>query len=309
MPLRSLLHRQESTMADILPDHAIQRLLGHSLVHGDIDCVKANTYELRLGAKARFRNTDERVELKDGEYLEVAAGEIVDLTSYEVIDFRAETVDEVFPGKSLMGLLTTRTTLMREGISFTSTKIDPGWLGTLDWVFKNHDFRPVLLPYKERLVNMIIFQLQAGERPDYEYGKRATDSYQGSSGLQPTARHIPAQIPDGLIKRQSKKPEDAAKRIRDYGPPLSWVGTEIEALTEHFHNLSGKVDGFLPKIEHLISSRFNRTYAFILGVALLVIALIQFLRAYEYLWIPWLLGGLSILLLIVALLWRSNRKG
>jgi hypothetical protein len=61
-----------------------------------------------------------------------------------------------------------------------STKIDPGFYGTLDWVFKNHDFRAVMLPHGERLVNLIVFQLEAGEVPDIHYGMRNTDHYQGS---------------------------------------------------------------------------------------------------------------------------------
>lgn len=299
----------KAQMANILADHDILMLIGKCILHGDKDCVKANTYELRLGNKVRFRNTDEKIELKDGEYLEVGPGETVDLTSLEVIDFRGETVNEVFSGKALMGLLTSRTTLMREGVSFAPTKIDAGFYGTLDWVFKNHDFRSVLLPYKERLVNVIFFQLEAGEKPDFEYGRRAADHYQGSPGLQPSARQLPAQIPDTLIKRQGKRPEDASRRIRDYGPPLSWVGTELETLTQRFTDLSTKVEGFMPKIEHYLSDRFNKTYAFILGVAGLLVALLQFLRTYEKQWIPWLIGGLSIIILLIATFWPARSKG
>src|SRR5436309_12536743 len=200
-------------MANILPDRDLARLLDKCLLHGHKDCIKTNTYELRLGNKARFRNSDETVELRPGEYLEVGPGETVDLTSLEVIDFQEETVTSVFPGKALMGLLTSRTTLMREGISFAPTKIDPGFYGTLDWVFKNHDFRSVMLPHGERLVNLIVFQLESGEVPDIQYGMRNTDHYQGSPGLQPSARSLPAQIPDALIRRQSRKPEDASRRI------------------------------------------------------------------------------------------------
>lgn len=298
----------KSEMAQILADHDILSLIGKCLVHADKDCVKGNTYELRLGKRARFRNTDEGVELQDGEYLEVGPGETVDLTSFEVIDFRGEVVNQVFPRKALMGLLTSRTTLMREGISFTSTKIDAGFYGTLDWVFKNHDFRPVLLPYKERLVNLIIFQLEGGEKPDFEYGMRASDYYQGSPGLQSSARQIPAQIPDTLIKKQSKRSEDASRRIRDYGPPLSWVGTELESLTQKFSDLSSKLEGFMPNIENYLSSKFNRAYAFILGVAGLLVAVVQLLRTYESQWIPWLIGGLSVILLLIASFWRSNTK-
>lgn len=295
-------------MADILADHDLLRLLGKCLLQGEKDCVKANTYELRMGKRARFRNSDERMELKEGEFLEVGASEIVDLTSEEIIDFRAETVHEVFPGKALMGLLTSRTTLMREGISFAPTKIDPGFYGTLDWVFKNHDFRSVLLPYKERLVNLIVFKLEGGEKPDFEYGKRAVDHYQGSSGLQPSARQLPAQIPEGLIKRQTKKPEDASRRIREYGPPLSWVGGELDTLSDSLRDLTTKVEGFMPMMERAIGSRFNKAYAFILGVCGLLVAIIQLLRTYENQWIPWLIGGLSIILLLVLAFWRSNEK-
>jgi deoxycytidine triphosphate deaminase len=293
-------------MANILPDRDLTRLLDKCILQGDKDCVKTNTYELRLGNKARFRNSDETVELKPGEYLEVGPGETVDLTSLEVIDFREDSVEKVFPRKALMGFLTSRTTLMREGISFAPTKIDPGFYGTLDWVFKNHDFRAVMLPYGERLVNLIVFQLESGEVPDIQYGMRNTDHYQGSPGLQPSARSLPAQIPEALIKRQSRRPEDASRRIRDYGPPLSWVGTELESLTDKFRDLSTKVEGFMPKIENIIGEKFNRAYAFVLGVAGLLVALIQLLRTYEYRWIPWLIAGLSVLVLLVAALWRRK---
>ncbi len=295
-------------MARVLADHDVLRLIGKCLISAHKDHVKANTYELGLGRKARFRNSDELVELQERQYLEVGPGETVDLTSDEIIDFRAETVNDILPGKALMGLLTSRTTLMREGISFAPTKIDPGFYGTLDWVFKNHDFRPILLPYKERLVNLLIFELEGGEKPDFEYGQRVTDHYQGSSGLQPSARKLPAQIPEGLIRRQSKKPEDASRRIREYGPPLSWVGEELETLGRNFHELSQKVEGFMPKIEHAISSRFNKTYAFIIGVGGLFVALLQFLQRSEYAWLPWLIGGLSVILLFVAVFWRSKEK-
>jgi deoxycytidine triphosphate deaminase len=295
-------------MANILPDRDLNLLLEKCIVHSHKDCVKTNTYELRLGDKARFRNSDEVVELKPGEYLEVGPGETVDLTSLEVIDFRQESVAAVFPGRALMGFLTSRTTLMREGISFAPTKIDPGFYGTLDWVFKNHDFRSVMLPYGERLVNLIVFQLDPREVPDFQYGTRNTDHYQGSRGLQPSARNLPAQIPDGLIKRQSKKPEDASRRIRDYGPPLSWVGTELETLAQQFRDLSGKVENFMPKIESLIGDRFNRAYAFVLGVAGLLGTVIVLLQKYEsYWWPPLLLGGLSLICLSVALFVRPRK--
>jgi deoxycytidine triphosphate deaminase len=110
-------------MANILPDRDLARLIDKCILHGDKDGVKTNTYELRLGNKARFRNSDETVELKAGEYIEVGPGETVDLTSLEVIDFREDSVQAVFPKKALMGLLTSRTTLMREGISFAPTKM------------------------------------------------------------------------------------------------------------------------------------------------------------------------------------------
>ncbi len=295
-------------MANILADRDLTRLLEKCILNSHRDGVKTNTYELRLGNRARFRNSDETVELKEGEYLEVGPGETVDLTSLEVIDFREETVRGVFPSKALMGLLTSRTTLMREGISFAPTKIDPGFFGTLDWVFKNHDFRPVMLPHGERLVNLIVFQLGAGEVPDLEYGTRNTDHYQGSPGLQASARRLPAQIPDTLIKRQSKKPEDASRRIRDYGPPLSWVGTELETLAQQFRDLTNKVENFMPKIESIIGDRFNRAYGFLLGVAGLLGTVIVLLQKYEnQWWPPLLLGGLSIICLAVVLFARKRK--
>jgi deoxycytidine triphosphate deaminase len=300
-------------MADILPDHGINQLLGKCLLHADKDCVKSNTYECRLGRKARFRNTDEQVELQDGEYLEVGPGETVDLTSVEVVDFLPETVNKVFPGEALMGMLTNRTTLMREGISFASTKIDSGYYGVLDWVFKNNDFRPVLLPFKEPVVNLIIFRLGAKEKPDLPYGVHKTDHYQGSEGLRPSARKLPAQIPDSLIKRQSKKPDDAPRRIRDYGPPISWIGNELDDLSKKLGELGNKMEGVMPSIEAMISGKFTTllasVFAFALGLAGLSISLLQLLQRYEKEWIPWTVGGLSLILLVVALaMFLTGRK-
>jgi deoxycytidine triphosphate deaminase len=297
------------TVSDILADRDLMRLLNKCLLQGHQDFVKANTYELRLGGKARFRNTDERVSLVAGEYLEVGPGETVDLTSLEVIDFRSDTVTEIFPGKALMGLLTNRTTLMREGISFPATKIDPGFYGTLDWVFKNHEFQAVILPYGEPLVNLVVFQLSAGERPDFQYGHRSSDYYQGSSGLKASGRQLPAQIPDGLIKRQTRRPADAAKRIHEYGPPLSWVGDELDTITRQFQLLKTEVEGFIPKMEQAITARFNKAYAYMAALGGLLVALIQILRDAEAAWIPWLIGGLSlILLLLVLVVGRAGPK-
>ena len=165
-----------------------------------------------------------------------------------------------------------------------------------------------MLPYGERLVNLIVFQLESEEVSDFEYGTRNTDHYQGSPGLQPSARSLPAQIPEALVRRQTRKPEDASRRIRDYGPPLSWVGTEIESLTQKFNDLSGKVDNFMPKIEAFIGDRFNRAYAFLLGVGGLVATLVALLQRYETVWwSPILLGTLSLVCLIFALFVRPRR--
>ena len=85
-------------MAEILADRDLKKLLGTCIKDASEDCIKSNTYELRLGEKVRFKLTDDEIELKPEEWVEFGPGESIDVTSIEIIDFRKESVEKIFKG-------------------------------------------------------------------------------------------------------------------------------------------------------------------------------------------------------------------
>lgn len=120
-------------MAKILADREIRNLVGSVLINAEADGINPNGIELRLGKQVLFHSTGEENELGPGLFLKVSPGETVSISSIEQIDFSTPTVQAVFPGCMLMGLITPTTTMMREGISQVATKIDAGFRGTLNW--------------------------------------------------------------------------------------------------------------------------------------------------------------------------------
>ncbi len=52
-------------MANVLPDREIKALIGKAILGGSADCIRVNSYEVRLGHKARFDSTGEEVEVPD----------------------------------------------------------------------------------------------------------------------------------------------------------------------------------------------------------------------------------------------------
>jgi deoxycytidine triphosphate deaminase len=120
-------------MAKILADNDIKKLLGTVILNADERRINPNGIEIRLGRHVFFQSTEEEKELSDGTYLKVLPGESVIISSFEGLTFTRETVHRIFPGCDLMAWITPTTTMMREGIMQSSTKIDSGWNGTLNW--------------------------------------------------------------------------------------------------------------------------------------------------------------------------------
>lgn len=63
-------------VARILPDREIQSLLGTVISGGAPECVRVNSYEVRLGHAAKFDSTGEEVSIPDGHYLEIEPGDL-----------------------------------------------------------------------------------------------------------------------------------------------------------------------------------------------------------------------------------------
>ncbi len=120
-------------MAKILADRDIRRLIGTVIINADENRINPNGIEIRLGKHVLFQSTDEEKELGPGVFLKVLPGETVTISSYEDFVFTRDAIHAVFPGCDLMALITPTTTMMREGIMQSATKVDSGWSGTLNW--------------------------------------------------------------------------------------------------------------------------------------------------------------------------------
>jgi deoxycytidine triphosphate deaminase len=111
-----LNQKSELSMAKILADRDIQKLLGTVILNADPQRINPNGIEIRLGRQVLFQSTDEEKELGPGHYLKVLPGESVTISSFEEFVFTREAIQAVFPECDLMALITPTTTMMREGI-------------------------------------------------------------------------------------------------------------------------------------------------------------------------------------------------
>jgi hypothetical protein len=69
-------------MARILPDKEIRPLLEKVICGGSPDCVRHNSYELRLGNRVKFDSTGEEAEIREGHFLEIQPGDFVTISSW-----------------------------------------------------------------------------------------------------------------------------------------------------------------------------------------------------------------------------------
>lgn len=228
-------------MAKILADRDIRALIGSVLINAEPNRINPNGIELRLGKEVVFHSTGEEKELSPGLFLKVSPGETVSISSIEQIDFTASTVQAVFPGCMLMGLITPTTTMMREGISQVATKIDAGFRGTLNWGLRNGSTKDLILEYGEPIFKLTVFLLEADEAPEVPYGERATDHYQDTEGVVRSARRLPADIPKHKLVSSSFEKIDPKRLLREAGYPFDHIGTELTTLHGKFEVVSRDV--------------------------------------------------------------------
>jgi deoxycytidine triphosphate deaminase len=228
-------------VARILPDREILPLLNTVILGGSAECVRHNSYELRLGGKAKFDSTGEEVDIPAGCFLEIQPGDFVTIASLEKLDFTKGAFESLGKSTNLMGLVTPTTTMMREGFLFTTTKVDPGFRGGLNWGIRNSSTKAVRLKHGEKLFKLTLYELSEDEVPDSLYGEHAQDSYQGAEGITPSARMIPASIPDAKIVRRTERNIDPNKQLLEAGYPFSHIGTELINLHGKFEIVSKDV--------------------------------------------------------------------
>ncbi len=223
-------------MARILPDREITSLLGKAILNGSEECVRVNSYEVRLGHKVRFDSTGEELEIPADHYLEIDPGEFVTVESLESLDFTKGT-----NGIGLFAWITPTTTMMREGFLFASTKVDVGYKGSLNWGIRNSSIKTVRLRQGERLFKLTISELDKGELPDKVYGESAIDHYQGTSGIKESARMIQADIPERLLVHRTHRKVEPIKQLTQAGYPFNHIGTELVDIQGKFEIVSKDV--------------------------------------------------------------------
>ena len=236
-------------MAKILSDRDIKKLIGSIIENADEKYLNPNSIELRLGKKVRFLSTKEEKDLKPGEFLQVNPGENVIISSLEKIDFTSENVQKIYPDSNFMGFITPTTTMMREGISQVTTKIDSGFRGTLNWSLRNSSINTFIIQYSEPIYKLTIFLLDKDESPELVYGKRPSDTYQDSKGIVVSTRRIPADIPKDKIVSSSIEKFDPKKQLKEAGYPFNHIGTELVTLHGKFEIVSKDVALLKDEIE------------------------------------------------------------
>ncbi len=243
-------------MANVLPDREIKALLGNAIIGGSPDCIRVNSYEVRLGHRARFDSTGEEVEIPDGNFLEIEPGDFVAVESLEKFDLSAETTKSIGKENGIFAWITPTTTMMREGFLFASTKVDAGYKGNLNWGIRNSSIKTVKLQQEEHLFKLTFMELSEGERPDKFYGDDKQDHYQGTSGIKESARLIPVDIPERMVVRRTQRKVDPIKQLTQAGYPYNHIGTELIAIQGQFKIVSEDValvkngfDGLEKKID------------------------------------------------------------
>jgi deoxycytidine triphosphate deaminase len=238
-------------VATILADKDIRKLIGSVLIGADENRINPNGIELRLGKQVHFHSTGEEKELGPGLFLRVSPGETVSISSIEQIDFTAPVVQAILPNAMLMGFITPTTTMMREGISQVTTKIDAGFRGVLNWGLRNGSTKDLILQYGEPIFKLTLFVLENDEVPETPYGERTADYYQNTAGIKRSARRLPADIPKAKIVSSSFDQLDPKKQLREAGYPFDHIGTELTALQGKFEVVSKDV--------LLLKDQFERT--------------------------------------------------
>jgi len=228
-------------MAKILPDKDIKKIIGTILLDANTELINPNGIELRLGKHIHFHSTGEEKDLEQGTYLKVNPGETVSISSIEKVDFSSAAVQKLFPDKMIMGLITPTTTMMREGISLVTTKVDAGFRGNLNWGMRNNSTKNFVIGYGEPIFKLTMFLLDTDESPELPYGERSKDSYQDTAGIMRSTRRVPADIPKAKIVSSSLELIDPKKQLREAGYPFDHIGSELATLDGKFQIVSTDV--------------------------------------------------------------------
>lgn len=245
-------------MSRTLSDREVKNLIGSVILGADEKLLNPNGIELRLGHTIKFISTGEQKSLPEGHYARVAPGEMVIIASLERLDFSRATVQKHYPSCMLMAWITPTTTMMREGIVQASTKVDAGFVGNLNWGFRNSSFKDFKIQSGEPIFKLTVDLLEGDEVPEVCYGEKSEHKYQNTEGIFPSTRRILADIPDEKIVSSSFEKLDPKKQLREAGHPFTYISTELTKLDGKFDIVSTGVAALAKKIEETNDSLVDK---------------------------------------------------
>ena len=257
-------------MALILNDTNLKKLFGTVIKDADDGCIRPNSYVLRLGSHGEFLNTGKEFELGNKvKGLRIQPGHSVAITAFEKIDFSRDVVEKIFPGADLHGFLSPTTDLSREGIITSSTQVDAGYTGTLNWTIRNTSNHVAEFIYQEKLFRLTIFRLENGEKPEtlYDGEYQAKDGYVRSSrGGAPRGMKESEWI-DSSMKGSR---EEKLGELIDSGYPWNILGTRLKEVDDQLGTVANeyaaignsidKLNNQMAKIPSTIADAVNKLF-------------------------------------------------
>lgn len=237
-------------MATLLTDQELRKLFGTVIINAVDECVRPSSYIIRLGGPGEFINTRKEFALKPGKGLDLHAGHSVGVTSLETIDFGKEAVDKIYPGCNLHGFLSPTTDLSREGLVVSSTHVDPGYHGTLNWTINNHSSTQAKFIYGEKLFRLTVFRLEHDENPQSLYD----GDYQGKTGyVRSERRGAPVGMKDSdwINPLVSDSPENKIEELIKSGYPWNLLGQQFKQIDDQFKTVTNEYSEIRDAIENL----------------------------------------------------------
>jgi len=228
-------------MATILTDKEIEKLFGNVIINGDKECIRPNSYILRIGAEGEFINTRKKFnigsEKKKG--IKIMPGHSAGITAFETLDFRRNTVDKIFPNCDLHGFLTPTTDLSREGIIAATTQVDAGYYGTINWTLANSSSEERKFLFKERVYRLTIFRLDEGENPANLYGGDYQDRI-GYVGSQRRVAPVSMRSNEWEDALSGNDPSSLLDALINSGYPWNTLGTQLKIIDEQFESVTNE---------------------------------------------------------------------
>ncbi|MCK4983418.1 MAG: hypothetical protein KAS17_10875 [Victivallaceae bacterium] len=252
-------------MATILTDKDIKKLFGNVIIDGDDICIRPNSYILRIGKEGEFINTSKKFNIDNGKKkgIKIMPGHSAGITAFETLDFRRKTVDKIFPGSDLHGLLTPTTDLSREGIIAATTQVDAGYHGTINWTLANSSSEERKFLFKEKVYRLTIFRLDEGENPEFIYN----GDYQAKTGYVGSQRRVaPVSMKaneweDALVGDDPSSLLDALISSgypwNTLGKQLKFIDEELASVTNEYSKIYDSINKMEREIDNLTKAGSN----------------------------------------------------